>query len=334
MRQNIGATQSWKVDSLLPSLEPGGCGSSILCWACGSRRRSAPAIGKSEHRSRFTPADRRDDIVTAYKQLQERNCCLERSNRELQQFASVVAHELQSPLAAIGMVSTSLAEEYDDLLDENAKEYLNYMGKAVQRMNTLLTATLQYSKVEGDCTKPTEQVDSDEVLAWTLLTLSEEIKQCHAVVTSGRLPKLSCREHTLVQLFQNLISNALRYCSPDSSPRIHVSAIRSAVEWTFSVADNGIGIDPANADRIFDLFTRLNANSPGLGIGLSICRKLVHNLGGRIWVESQPGIGSTFRFTIPRSRKGAPKIHGDSVLSSGGVPPSQTAPLHLKKDHA
>ncbi|MGH9627520.1 MAG: sensor histidine kinase [Bryobacteraceae bacterium] len=198
---------------------------------------------------------------------------MERSNREFRHFASVVAHDLKSPLGTIGTMSTWLIEEYGDRLDENAKEYLNYMGKAVQSMNTLVTATLQYSRVEDDLGELSEEVDSDEVLAWTLMTLSAEIKQRQAAVTSGRLPKLACREHTLVQLFQNLISNALRYGAPGSCPSIHVSAIRSATEWTFSVADNGIGIDPADTDRIFELFERVNKDGEGMGIGLSICRK-------------------------------------------------------------
>lgn len=241
-----------------------------------------------------------DDIVAAQQQFQERSRCLERSNRDLHHFASVVAHDLQSPLGTIGTMSAWLIEEYGDRLDENAREYLSYMGKAVQRMNTLVTATLQYSRVEADRKQPAEKVDSGEVLAWTLMTLSGEIKQRQAVVTSGRLPKLACSEHTLVHLFQNLIANALRYCAPGSSPRIHVSAIRSAAEWTFSVADNGIGIDSADTERIFELFQRVDNDGGGMGIGLSICRKVIDNLGGRIWVESEPGKGSTFRFTIPR----------------------------------
>ena len=247
----------------------------------------------------FGTLDDIDDVVSAQQQMKERNRCLERANRDLQHFASVVAHDLQSQLATIGTMSTWLVEEYGGRLDENAQEYLTYMGKAVQRMNALVTAALQYSSANAGGGEPAEKVDSGEVLAWTLITLSEEIKQRHAVITSDRLPKLTCREHVLVQLFQNLISNALRYCAPGSSPCIHVSAIRSATEWTFSVADNGIGIDAVDTERIFELFQRVNTDNGGLGIGLSICRKVVEALGGRIWVESEPGKGSTFRFTVP-----------------------------------
>jgi PAS domain S-box-containing protein len=241
------------------------------------------------------------DIVTAQRRMQEANHGLERSNRDLHHFASIVAHDLQSPLGTVATMSAWLVEEYRDRLDAQAQEYLAYMGKAVQRMNALVTAALRYSSANGDSRALTEQIDSGDVLAWTLITLSEEIKQRRAVVTSDRLPKVSCSEHALVQLFQNLVSNALRYSVPGSFPRVHVSAIRTANGWTFSVADSGIGIDPTDTARIFELFQRVNRDKDGMGIGLSICRKVVESIGGSIWVESEPGKGSTFRFTLPDS---------------------------------
>lgn len=221
---------------------------------------------------------------------------LEQSNRDLHHFASVIAHDLKSPLSTISAMSTWLSEEYGSQLDSGAQEYLKFINDAVGRMNTLVDAVLQYSKAEAQA--PLEQVNSGEVLRWVLANLNSGIHLNNAVITFDALPEVKIGESELAEIFQNLVSNAIRYGKPGQIPEIHVTASQSAREWTFSITDNGIGIAPEHSERIFNVFERLSPDGPGIGLGLSICRKIVEKLGGRIWVESELNQGSTFRFTV------------------------------------
>jgi hypothetical protein len=224
---------------------------------------------------------------------------LERSNAELEQFAYVASHDLQEPLRTIASYTQLLARRYRDKLDSDANEFMDFIVDAATRMQDLINDLLSYSRVgtRGHEFQPT---DLNKVLENALQNLDLRIKDSGATVTFDNLPTLLGDDRQLLQLFQNLIGNALKFRG-EVPPKVHVGVIQHPGEYVFSVRDNGIGIDPQYAERIFLVFQRLHARGeyPGTGIGLAICKKIVERHGGRIWVESAPGKGSTFRFTIP-----------------------------------
>ncbi len=240
--------------------------------------------------------------ITAQKRAEQE---LIRSNAELEQFAYVASHDLQEPLRAISGLTQLLAQRYQGRLDEKADRYISLTVDGCRRMQQLIQGLLAYSRLitRG---RPLEPVDSEAVLERSLGDLQVAIAEAGAVVTHDRLPTLTADATQLGQLFQNLIGNALKFRNI-APPRIHVSARGDGEWWTFDVADNGIGIDPQYAEQIFAIFQRLHTRDeyPGTGIGLAICKKIVERHGGRIWVESQPGQGSTFRFTLPTTPLGA-----------------------------
>jgi PAS domain S-box-containing protein len=252
-----------------------------------------------------------DRDVTARKRLEQELAAraeeLERSNKELEQFAYVASHDLQEPLRIVAGYAELLARRYGGSLDQDADEFIGYMVDGVGRMQRLINDLLHYSRV-GTKGKEPVPTDLDRVLDEALGNLGSKIEETEAEVTADRLPTVPADEGQLVQLFQNLIGNAVKFHG-DRRPRVHVGAERRNGEWELSVADNGIGIDADYRDQIFEIFQRLHARDEfeGTGIGLAICRKIVDRHGGRIWVESTPGRGSTFRFTIPaedRNRDG------------------------------
>jgi len=225
---------------------------------------------------------------------------LKRLNENLEQFAYAASHDLQEPLRIIASFSQLLEKRYKDKLDKDADEFIEYIVDAARRMQRLIIDLLAYSRVgrrDGD----RREVDCNAVLQGALLNLRPAIEENHAVITYDRLPLLISHETNFVQLFQNLIGNALKFKSETEPPRIHLGAVKKEGEWVFSVRDNGIGIEPRDKDRIFQVFQRLHKRDQydGTGIGLSICKKIVEGHGGRIWVESEPGQGSTFYFTMP-----------------------------------
>lgn len=242
--------------------------------------------------------------ITARKGAEERLAAkaqeLSRSNAELEQFAYVASHDLQEPLRMITCYCQLLQRRYQGKLDAGADEFIGYAVEGASRMQHLIEDLLTYSRV-GTKAKPLEPVDCIAVLKDALANLKVALVQSDAVVTQDPLPTVLADGKQLIQLFQNLIGNAIKYRG-SQRPVIHVSVEPQEEAWRFSVRDNGIGLDPQFSDRIFVIFQRLHTKTeyPGTGMGLAICKKIVEQHGGRIWVESQPGLGSVFYFSIPR----------------------------------
>ena len=224
---------------------------------------------------------------------------LRRSNKELEQFAYVASHDLQEPLRMVTGYTQLLAKRYGESLDQKAKEYIGFAVDGAKRMQGLIEDLLTYSRV-GSKGKSFAWTDCEAVLDRALAGLQVVIEECGARVTHDPLPTVMGDEFQLGQLFQNLLGNALKYRA-SKAPAVHVSCKRETESWTFAVTDNGIGIDPQYGERIFQVFQRLHTREEyeGSGIGLAICKKILERHGGRIWVESEPGKGSTFYFTIP-----------------------------------
>jgi signal transduction histidine kinase len=224
---------------------------------------------------------------------------LSRSNADLEQFAYVASHDLQEPLRMVASYTQLLARRYADRLDTDAHDFIRFAADGATRMQTLINDLLAYSRV-GTRGEPLQPVESDAVCAQAIANLEKAIEESGAVVTRAPLPRVLADASQLRQLFQNLISNALKFRGPER-PRVEIAASRNGSEWRFSVCDNGIGIDSEHAQRIFVLFQRLHnrAEYPGTGIGLAICKKIVERHGGRIWVESESGKGATFWVALP-----------------------------------
>ncbi|MFB3892787.1 MAG: ATP-binding protein [Phycisphaerae bacterium] len=242
---------------------------------------------------------------------------LARSNRDLEQFAYVASHDLQEPLRMVTGYMKLLADNYKGRLDADADEFIGFALDGAQRMRSLIEDLLAYSRV-GTRGKALGPVDSKAALDNALTDLRASIEEASAVVEVGQMPTVWADQRQLSQLFQNLVGNAIKFRRPGVRPEVHVGAVRGEGEmWQFAVKDNGIGIDPAQADRLFQIFHRLCTRNeyPGTGVGLAICKRIVERHGGRIWVESKPGEGSTFCFTLPA----APK-KGDSCEFPEGRP--------------
>jgi PAS domain S-box-containing protein len=241
---------------------------------------------------------------TAEAALRQAHDELARSNAELEQFAYVASHDLQEPLRMISSYTQLLLRRYGDKLDGDAREFMDYIVDGAARMKQLIEDLLAYSRV-GTRHGQFRQVDCEVALGRALTNLRAAIEGSGAVVEHDPLPTLEADESQLVQLLQNLIGNALKFHG-QAAPRLHIGAVDRGAEWEFAVRDNGIGIEPQYFERIFLVFQRLHGKSeyPGTGIGLAICKKIVARHGGRIWVQSKPGEGSTFCFTLPHRQKG------------------------------
>ncbi|MCI1280792.1 MAG: ATP-binding protein [Nitrospira sp.] len=240
----------------------------------------------------------RNDLVEARHKLEESVAELGRSNADLQQFAYVASHDLQEPLRMVSSYTQLIAKRYKGKLDADADEFIAFAVDGANRMQRLIQDLLAYSRVKtgGRQFEPTAM---ETVLKAALANLTNAVAESHAVITHDSLPAVMGDEKQLAQLFQNLLSNAVKFRGPQPL-HIHISAKQADGEWLFSVRDNGIGIDPEYADRIFVIFQRLHTREeyPGTGIGLAICKKIVERHGGRMWVESERGKGATFYFTL------------------------------------
>lgn len=239
------------------------------------------------------------------RRVQERTEELRRSNAELQQFAKVASHDLQEPIRAIQGYSQLLAKRYKGKLDSDANEFIDFILDGCSRMIKLIQAVLQHASIGTTDVKAVQFVDCRIVMEEALANLKASIEESKTTVRFGELPTVVANRQEMVQLFQNLIGNAIKYREPGRNPKIHISAEANVHEWVFSVQDNGIGIDPRYTEKIFDMFARLHGKTQysGTGIGLAICKKIVETHGGHIWVESELGNGSIFLFTILRFRK-------------------------------
>jgi PAS domain S-box-containing protein len=258
------------------------------------RDATGSIIGASKVARDMTERDRHEQA------LREANAALTRSNADLQQFAYSASHDLQEPLRMVATYSEMLRREFGAKLGPSGDEYIGYTIRGALRMEQLLNDLRAYTLASTSGEEPTDNLDAGQILDKALANLEAAIMESGALITRADLPRVRIHEFQLEQLFQNLIGNAIRYRSSDI-PRIHVAAERQGREWLFSVRDNGIGIDPQYKEQIFGLFKRLHSASeyPGTGMGLAICQRIVERRGGRIWVESEPGRGSTFFFTIP-----------------------------------
>ncbi|OGP66331.1 MAG: hypothetical protein A2W27_12100 [Deltaproteobacteria bacterium RBG_16_44_11] len=235
----------------------------------------------------------------AAEQMKKLTQELERSNTDLAQFAYVASHDLQEPLRMVTSFVQLLQHRYQGKLDKDADEFISYAVDGASQMQRLINDLLKYSRV-GTHGKTLEPTNCNIVITHAISNLSKTIKEADAIINIDHLPTISADYTQLVQLFQNLIGNAIKYHGK-KQPEILIRATNKGDNWLFSVRDNGIGIDKDYIDKIFVIFQRLHNKSqyPGTGIGLSICKKIVERHGGRIWVESKPGQGSTFYFTIP-----------------------------------
>ena len=241
--------------------------------------------------------------VTERKKFEE---ALKQSNHDLEQFAVIASHDLQEPLRKVASFCGLLQQEYSQQLDDDGRQYLDFAIDGASRMSTLVQDLLRYSKI-GSGVSFDQNADSDAAIKLAIENLGAAIADSKAKVTFDRLPELIAEPREIAQLFQNLIGNAIKYRS-DAPPKIHVGVENKEEFWQFSIADNGIGIEPEFRDRVFQIFQRLHSRSEhsGTGVGLAICKRVIDQLGGKIWVEtnsdSEFGQGSTFFFTVPKKR--------------------------------
>lgn len=240
-------------------------------------------------------------IKDAHRQLDQQTRELQRSNAELEQFAYVASHDLQEPLRKVASFCQLLEKRYKGQLDERGDQYIDFAVDGAKRMQQLINDLLAFSRV-GRFNAEQEVVESGEVLRHALTSLSAAIEESDAEIEVHEpLPRVRGEASLLAGVFQNLIGNALKFRSEETRPRIEVGVERDGEMWRFSITDNGIGVEPDYAERIFMIFQRLHPKDvyAGTGIGLAMCRKIIEYHGGRIWLDTEPSEGTTFRFTLP-----------------------------------
>lgn len=247
-----------------------------------------------------TALQRNMELAHAREVIEEKAQELSRSNDELERFAYVVSHDLQEPLRMIASYLGLIEKRYSEKLDAAGHEFIGFAVDGAKRMQTLIHDLITYSRV-GTRGKPFSATDLESVFADALANLKIAREESGTTITHDALPTLNADPTQLLQLFQNLIGNAIKFRRKETPPAIHLSAQKQGSKWLFGLHDNGIGVDPQFFDRIFVVFQRLHERHeyPGTGIGLAVCKKIVERHGGGIWVESKPGEGTTFFFTIP-----------------------------------
>jgi hypothetical protein len=238
----------------------------------------------------------RNKLVQGQKTIMDE---LQRSNSDLQQFVYVASHDLQEPLRQVTNYLSLMERSFKHQLNPKAKEYIDYAMEGGNRMHELIEDVLAYSRIDSS-SKKFASVDMNEVAAKVLTVLKLEIEENRAEILIDPLPTVMADESQMTQVMQNLVGNAIKFHGSDL-PMVQISSSLGKKEWTFSIKDNGIGLEMANAEKIFLMFQRLHGREeyPGTGIGLAIVKKIIERHGGQIWVESRPGKGATFFFTIP-----------------------------------
>jgi len=270
----------------------------------------------------ITDRKRAETLLTQHAAETERlNAELERSNRELQQFTYAVSHDLQEPLRKVHSFAEFLVEDCGPQLSDAGRGHLGRMRDAALRMQALIRRLLELSRIETRGAEPLA-TDPNEVVARALDTLSERVRECRADIrVQPGLPTVAADPVQLEQVFQNLLGNALKFRAPDRAPKVRITGSQEDGRVTFRVSDNGIGIEPAYLDRIFVVFQKLHARDryEGTGVGLALCEKIVRRHGGRIWVESEPGRGSTFRFVLPAAPGKKEETDGRDRETEAGI---------------
>jgi PAS domain S-box-containing protein len=259
------------------------------------------ATAKKEVETGLRESEQKLEVRTF--ELRELNRRLLESNSDVQQFAGIIAHDLQSPLNAIILTVDELGRR---ITDPESTDALNSMMQSARRMHRLIRDVMDYSLAEWGGSRSFVAVDCNESVARTMQVLASEVRSSGSTVTWDKLPVVVGDTDQLASVFQNLIGNAIKYRKPGEAAHVHVAAVEREGEWLFSVRDDGIGIPPGDKTRIFRIFERLGHKpaSGGAGIGLAICERVVERHGGRIWVESEPGNGSIFYFTLARTAAG------------------------------
>jgi signal transduction histidine kinase len=262
------------------------------------------ALGRDVDTMRSRIASELARVEHARVRLMERSEELARSNADLEQFAYVASHDLSEPLRKVANFCQLLERQYGDELDEKARQYIAFAVDGAKRMQILIADLLAFSRV-GRTTETFAPVDMNAAANRALANLDDHIVAADAEIVRGELPTVDGDPTLLVALFQNLVGNSLKYRSPERTLRVEISAERRGADWLFTISDNGIGIDPQYAERIFTIFQRLHLRDQygGTGIGLALCRKIVEFHRGRIWLGEQDEPGATFQFMIPE--------HGD-----------------------
>jgi two-component system, chemotaxis family, sensor kinase Cph1 len=250
-------------------------------------------------------AERAAELERANAELAATTARLERSNEELQRFATVASHDLREPLRVVSGFADLLARRHGDDLGPDGSRFIEAITTGVARMDEMISDLLAYARA-GRADQSLEPVDANEVVRDVLSGLQRAIEDARAGVEVDVLPMVNGNPASLRQLFQNLIANAIKFVD-DGPPRVRIWAAEVPEGWRFTVRDNGIGIDPEQAERIFGMFTRARGSEryPGTGVGLAVCQRIVDVHGGRIWVEPAPGGGSQFMFTIARAKAAA-----------------------------
>jgi light-regulated signal transduction histidine kinase (bacteriophytochrome) len=241
------------------------------------------------------------ELTHNYEQIEAQKQELQRSNAELESFAYIASHDLQEPLRTVQSYVQLLRKRYADKLDADANEFMGFAVEGVTRMRALIDDLLTYARLASRA-RPFEQTELDEVLAEVLRGLQVRLDEKHAKIEHAELPAVMGDRRQLGQLFQNLIANAVKFHKPGAHPTVKIEVEPREVEYVITIADDGIGIAAEYREKIFVIFQRLHSRDEydGTGLGLAVCKKIVERHGGKIWVESEPGHGARFRFTIPK----------------------------------